>query len=148
MKIEEEIKQDKFQSVHHKAIINLLYTANWIQSKHQEFLKPFGITAQQFNILRIMRGQFPKSISASEIKSRMLDRNSDVSRLLDRLALKELISKSTCASDKRANDVCITDKGLDLLSRISIDQKIFVSFLKLSEEEAEKLSDLLDRSRS
>jgi DNA-binding MarR family transcriptional regulator len=66
-------------------VINLLYTASWLQSKQQDFFKPYGITAQQFNILRILKGQHPKSISATEIKLRMLDKNSDVSRLLDRL---------------------------------------------------------------
>src|SRR4051812_23290965 len=118
MTIEEEIQQKKFKSAHEKALINLIYTANWIQSKHQDFFKVYGITGQQFNILRILKGQHPKSISGTEIKSRMLDRNSDVSRLLDRLDVKKFITKTTCPTDKRASDVSITKEGIDLLKTI------------------------------
>jgi DNA-binding MarR family transcriptional regulator len=146
MKIEEEIQQSKFRNVSQKAIINLIYTTNWLFTKQQAFLKPFGITAQQFNILRILKGQYPKSISGKEIKSRMLDRNSDVSRLLDRLDLKKLISKKVCPNDKRAADVMITQEGLDLLSTLD-KSKIMDFSLPLSEEEAIHLSDLLDKIR-
>lgn len=145
-RIEEEIQQKKFNSIHQKAIINLIYTSNWLQNKQQEFFKAFGITGQQFNILRILKGQFPKSISGTEIKSRMLDRNSDVSRLLDRLAGKKLIHRRTCPNDRRALDVLITDQGIDLLKQISKTQKQD-SFLSLTEEEAGSLSDLLDKAR-
>jgi DNA-binding MarR family transcriptional regulator len=91
MNIEEEIRQYKFKSSQQKALLNLIFTFNWVHQKQQDFFKPFGITAQQFSILRILKGQHPKSISGTEIKSRMLDKNSDVSRLLDRLAVKKLI---------------------------------------------------------
>jgi DNA-binding MarR family transcriptional regulator len=148
MKIEEEIKQKKFKSAEQKALINLIYTSNWLQAKQQDFFKSFGITGQQFNIMRILRGQHPNSISATEIKSRMLDRNSDVSRLLDRLMLKNLIAKSTCPSDKRATDVSITDEGLELLKVIEKKEKEGAApVLALSDEEAEQLSNLLDKSR-
>jgi|SRR5687768_1477867 len=145
-KIEDEIRQKKFTSAHQKAVINLIYTSNWLQNQQQEFFKSFGITGQQFNILRILKGQFPKSISGTEIKSRMLDRNSDVSRLLDRLASKNLITKQTCPNDKRASDVRITDEGLALLNEINKTQKQD-QVLSLSDEEAERLSDLLDKAR-
>lgn len=147
MRIEDEIQQSKFKSAHQKAIINLIYTTNLLQARHQDFLKPFDITIQQFNILRILRGQHPKSISGTEIKSRMLDRNSDVSRLLDRLASKQLISRKTSADDKRATDISITDEGLKLLATLD-DQPVNIeTFLSLSEEEAIQLSNLLDKSR-
>src|SRR5688572_16586302 len=128
-------------------MLNLILTSNWVQNKQQELFKPFGITAQQFNILRILRGQHPKTISATEIKSRMLDSNSDVSRLLDRLEQKKLIEKKACPSDKRAADVFITDTGLDLLKSIDVEQKKFDNFLCLSEEEAGQLNSLLDKAR-
>lgn len=147
MKIEEEIKQPKFKSSHQKALINLLYTASWIQGRQQDFFKPFKITAQQFNILRILKGQHPQSISATEIKSRMLDRNSDVSRLLDRLVGKDLISKKTCPNDKRATDVNITEAGLELLKTLDKYQSEIDSVLTLTEEEALQLSHLLDKGR-
>jgi DNA-binding MarR family transcriptional regulator len=145
MKIEEEIKQVTFRNPHQKALINLIYTSNWLQTKQQEFFKSYGVTATQFNILRILRGQHPNSISATEIKSRMLDRNSDVSRLLDRLIQKKLVSKSTCPNDRRQSDVVITTEGLALLSTMAdqMDENI----LALSNQEASQLSHLLDKCR-
>lgn len=147
MKIEEEIKQQKFKSAHQKALLNLLYTASWLQGKQQDFFKPYKITAQQFNILRILKGQHPKSISGTEIKSRMLDKNSDVSRLLDRLVNKNLISKKTCPNDKRATDVNITESGLELLKSLDKFQNQMDGVLSLTEEEALQLSQLLDKGR-
>jgi DNA-binding MarR family transcriptional regulator len=148
MKIEEEIKQKSFRNPRQKAALNLTFTANWLQGKQQEFFKPYGITASQFNILRILRGQHPNKISGVEIKSRMLDRNSDIPRLLDRLVKKNLILKTVCPSDKRAADVTITEQGLDILSKIDqfIDQTEAIQ-IKLSLEEANLLSDLLDKCR-
>ncbi len=146
-KIEEEIQQKKFRSPHQKAVINLIYTANWLQNKHQSLFKSFGITGQQFNILRVLKGQHPKSISATEIKCRMLDQNSDVSRLLERMAGKLLITKTTCPRDKRASDVFITPQGLDLLRDIDKRQKEIDHVIELSEEEAVQLSELLDKCR-
>jgi DNA-binding MarR family transcriptional regulator len=149
MKIEDEIKQPRFRNPYQKVGINLIFTANWLMSKQQEFFKPYGITASQFNILRILRGQHPNKISGVEIKSRMLDRNSDIPRLLDRLVKKELITKTICPSDKRAADVMITDQGLALLDKIDllIDEREVLQ-ISLSKEEAAQLSDLLDKSRS
>ncbi|MFM7428703.1 MAG: MarR family winged helix-turn-helix transcriptional regulator [Flammeovirgaceae bacterium] len=148
MKIEDEIKQPKFRNAHQKAVINLLYTANWLIDKNNAFFKSYRITNQQFNILRILRGQHPTKISGAEIKNRMIDKNSDVSRLLDRLIVKKLIEKSQCPNDKRAADVIITQSGLDLLAEI--DKKMDQTdndVMNLSAQEAEQLSQLLDKSR-
>lgn len=147
MKIEDEIKQKAFHSVHQKAVVNLIYTSNWLIGNQQKFLSLFGITTQQFNILRILRGQHPNGVSATTIKSRMLDRNSDVSRLLDRLVKKELIVKKSCPSDKRATDVFITERGLKVLDDINKERHKIDNVLSLTEAEAELLSDLLDRAR-
>ncbi len=148
MILEEEIKQTQFRNIHQKAVLNLLFTANWIQNKQRELFEPFGITGQQYNILRILRGQHPHRISGAEIKNRMLDKNSDVSRLLDRLLAKGLIEKSQCPNDKRASDIGIADKGLTLLR--SLDNEMNRSdakVLDLTDSEAALLSDLLDKSR-
>jgi len=147
MKIEEEIKQQKFKTPHQKAVINLIYTTSWMQGKQKDIFKPFNITVQQFNILRILRGQHPTSTSATEIKSRMLDKNSDVSRLLDRLLAKNIISKKTSPNDKRAADVTLTEEGLELLKAIDKKQSQIDNVLLLNDEEALLLSDLLDKSR-
>jgi DNA-binding MarR family transcriptional regulator len=145
--IEEEIQQKKFRSVFHKAVINVIYTCKWLESKQHVYFKSFGITGQQYNILRILKGQHPKSISATEIKSRMLDRNSDVSRILDRLVLKNLITKNTCPDDKRASDVLITEEGLNLLKQIDKNELEINPIKSLTTEEATLLSDLLDKCR-
>ncbi|MBL7845410.1 MAG: MarR family transcriptional regulator [Cyclobacteriaceae bacterium] len=147
MKIEDEIKQQKFISNHQKAVINLIFTSNWLINQQQHFFKPFGITGQQFNVLRILKGQYPNSISAKEIKSRMLDQNSDISRLLDRLISKNLIEKKSCPKDKRATDVFITENGLTLLKEISRKQRDIDQVLTLTDSEAELLSNLLDKGR-
>jgi len=147
MKIEDEIKQQKFKTPLQKAVLNLLYTTSWMQGKQKDIFKPFGITLQQFNILRILRGQHPNSTSATEIKSRMLDKNSDVSRLLDRLLAKKVITKRVSSNDKRAADVNLTEEGLELLRAIDRKQTQIDSVLLLSDDEALMLSDLLDKSR-
>lgn len=147
MKIEEEILQPKFTSPNQKAVVNLMFTAGWLASRHQDFFKTYGITSQQYNILRILRGQYPQSISATEIKARMLDKNSDVSRLLDRLLAKNMIEKKASVSDKRASDVFITQTGLDLLTSIQLRQDELEGIMVLSPDEATQLSDLLDKCR-
>ena len=148
MKIEEEIQTTKFRNAYHKAAINLLFTASWLEGNNKEYFKVFGITPQQFNILRILRGQYPGKISVTEIKSRMLDKNSDVSRLLNRLIEKGLIEKAQCPNDKRAADVLITEQGLNLLKKIDqkVDQ-IDLDLFKLTGDEADQLNFLLDKCR-
>ena len=149
MTIEEEIKQNKFKSTHQKALLNLLFTANWIQNKQKELFEPFGITGQQYNILRILRGRHPQPIPAVEIKSRMLDKNSDVSRLLVRLTGKKLVKKNQCRNDKRASDICITESGLTLLNRLDpLINRADSQFINLSNQEVKHLSDLLDKARN
>ncbi len=147
MKLEDEIRQQKFSSPLQKALINLIFTSNWVQHKQQKVFRQYGITAQQFNILRILKGQHPRGISGTEIKSRMLDRNSDVSRLLDRLAAKLLIERKICPVDKRASDIFITTEGLSLLDRLAKQEREIDAVIRLSPEEAELLSSLLDRAR-
>lgn len=148
MRLEDEIKQTKFRNAHHKAALNLLFTASWLQGLNNEFFKEFGITGTQFNILRILRGHHPERISGVEIKSRMLDRNSDVSRLLDRLIAKQLVEKAQCPSDKRATDVIITKDGLKLLKKIDDEMdKTDTRIIGLTASEAKQLSDLLDKCR-
>jgi DNA-binding MarR family transcriptional regulator len=148
MTIEEEIQQSKFKSPHQKAVLNLLFTANWIQNKQRELFEPYGITNQQYNILRILRGQHPKSISGTEIKNRMLDKNSDISRLLDRLIGKKLVVKTPCPEDKRASNVSIDTSGLELLQKLDADiNNLDKQLLLLSKEEAIQLSSLLDKCR-
>jgi DNA-binding MarR family transcriptional regulator len=148
MKIEEEISQSRFRSAHQKAAISLLYTANWIENKMRVILGPFDITNQQYNILRILKGSHPRGLSASDMKNRMLDRNSDVSRLIDRLLVKSLVSRTQNPSDKRATDIQLTAEGLSLVDKMeSITQDLDGILGALTKEEANQLSDLLDKGR-
>lgn len=148
MDIEKAIKQTHFRNAYQKAAINLLYTSSWLVGQQKDFFSKQGITNQQFNILRILRGQFPNKISGADIKTRMLDQNSDVSRLLDRLIIKKLIVKSQCPNDKRAADIIITESGLDLLKKIDAEVENLDRLLSnLTKEEATQLSMLLDKSR-
>lgn len=148
MKIEDEIKQKHFQNVYHRLSVNILYTASWLQINHLRILKPFGITPQQFNVLRILRGQQPKAASVSLIQERMLDKSSNASRLVDKLLLKKLIDRKTCPDDRRQVDIKITEKGLQLLAELDEKMKLLDELMKsISEEEAEQTGNLLDKLR-
>lgn len=128
-----------------KAFINIKYTANWLSSKENIFFKPHGISPQQYNILRILRGA-KESIKVQIVKDRMIERAPNATRLMDKLCDKNFIKRERCEQDRRVVFVQITKLGLDLLS--TIDESTEVSFLeKLSEEEALALSNLLDKMR-
>ena len=148
MKLEEEIKQKKFRSEYQKLIINILFTGNWIQASQNKLLKPKGISLQQFNILRILRGQFPEPATLGLIQERMLDKNSNASRLVDKLKLKKLVERKESKIDRRQVDILITQKGLDTLSELDVlitEHEKLISFL--SEEEVKKINDSLDLLR-
>ena len=118
MKLEDEIHQKKFSSEFQKLTINLIYTNNWIASKHAEYFKNSDITIQQYNVLRILRGQFPNPSSVKLIKERMLDKMSDASRIIDKLKIKKLVVRKECPIDRRSVDILITEKGLELLKSL------------------------------
>jgi DNA-binding MarR family transcriptional regulator len=148
MSLEKDIKQTKFKSPHVKAIINIIYTNSWLESIQMEIFKPFDLTIQQYNVLRILRGHYPQPITVIAIIERMLDKMSNASRLVDKLLLKGLAIRRECPNDRRAVDVLITQKGLDLLAELDVLQDKWESQLHgLSEEEALQLSNLLDKLR-
>ena len=148
MKLEDEIVQKKFQSEYHKLSVNITFTHHWLVRFRQDIFKPVDITMQQFNILRILRGQYPNPASVNLLKERMIDKMSDASRLVERLRQKGLVVRKQCSEDRRAVDVLITDKGLKLLKEMDKESKQVEKLLsKLSETEAKKLNDLLDKLR-
>ncbi|MEP5338684.1 MAG: MarR family transcriptional regulator [Algibacter sp.] len=128
-----------------KALLNIIYTANWINSKQNTFFKPFGISPQQFNILRILRGA-GEAIKVQAIKERMLERAPNATRLMDKLCDKQLIKRLACPDDRRVVHIEITTKGLELLKVIDKDLKEDL-LENLSITEAILLSDLLDKIR-
>jgi DNA-binding MarR family transcriptional regulator len=148
MKIEEEIQQKKFRNEYQKSAINLIYTYSWLHNKQKNFFSQYNITSQQYNVLRILKGQFPDAISTSEIRSRMLDKSSDASRIVDRLSAKDLVKKITCKSDKRLVDVSLSNKGLELLAQIDTKMLEFDNlFSSINMEEAKELNRILDKLR-
>lgn len=148
MSIEKDIKQSNFKSPHIKAVINIFYTNSWLQTIQMEIFKPFDLTIQQYNVLRILRGQHPNPITVMAIIERMLDKMSNASRLVDKLLLKGLAIRTECPNDRRAVDVKITQRGLDLLEELDILQINWENNLRgLTDEEALQLSDLLDKMR-
>ncbi|MFT5078590.1 MAG: MarR family 2-MHQ and catechol resistance regulon transcriptional repressor [Saprospiraceae bacterium] len=142
--ISEDIKST-FANDKVKALLNVMYTANWIQNKQQTFFKPYMISSQQYNILRILRGA-GEAISVHTIKDRMLEKSPNVTRLMDKLCYKILITRVACASDRRVVHIKITKDGLQLLTEIdAAKRKDLLSNLTL--KEAGTLSDLLDKIR-
>jgi DNA-binding MarR family transcriptional regulator len=149
MGIEKDIQQLSFKSTKQKALVNILYTYGWIMEHIKSFLAKEGITHQQYNILRILRGSFPRPISTLQIRKRMIDKMSDTSRIVDRLVLKDLAKKTVCEKDKRLVDVIITNKGQELLQRIDAEASYFDQIMcQLSESEAIQLNYLLDKLRN
>lgn len=147
MKIEEAIKQKEFKSEYQKLFINIIYTANWLNNESIKTLKPFGISPQQYNVLRILKGQYPNAIMVNNIIDRMLDKSSNASRLVDKLKQKGLVERKTCNNDRRQVDIKITKNGIDLLSTISTEMNNLNNFSKVSIAEAMLTNDVLDRLR-
>lgn len=147
MSLEKDISQASFRNDYQKAIINIIYTYNWMNEKMKKVFDKEGITGQQYNILRILRGA-GKPISTLQIRERMLDKMSDTSRIVDRLVLKGLAQKTICKNDKRLVDVSISIKGKKLLEKIDQFEKEMDDILgNLSITEAKTLNKLLDKIR-
>jgi DNA-binding MarR family transcriptional regulator len=148
MEIGREIKQERFKNEHQKMLINILFTSSWLSSKHACTLKPYGISVQQYNILRILRGQHSTPVTINLLIDRMLDKNSNASRLVEKLRLKKLVERAVSSDDRRAVNVVITPKGLSLLTELDKQEELFLKELKnLSAKEAELVSSLLDKLR-
>lgn len=149
MKLEDEIKQKSFSSPYQKLMLNIFVTSSWFGTESARILKPYKITLQQYNVLRILRGQQGKPASVGLIQERMLDKSSNASRLIDKLVLKKLVDRKPCPSDRRQMDIKITGKGLELLSTLDSPMQDHDKNLSklISEEEARLVSDILDRIR-
>ena len=148
MHIDKEILSSKFEDNYHKAVVNITYTYGWINNLLRAEFEKYNLTYQQFNILRILRGQYPKPATVNLLKERMIDKMSDASRIVDRLVQKGLVSRCTNEKDRRAVDIRISDEGLEVLSKMDVEfiTRDFLSH-NISEEDAGKLSDLLDKLR-
>jgi DNA-binding MarR family transcriptional regulator len=147
MSIDQDINQRQFRNEYQKAAINIIYTYNWMSEKLSHIFEKAGITTQQFNILRILRGS-DKPLSTLQIRERMLDKMSDTSRIVDRLVLKGFVKKVICPKDKRLVDITITAKGRKILEKLDKHESEMDNIMNsISAPEAKTLNKLLDKIR-
>jgi DNA-binding MarR family transcriptional regulator len=147
MGIEQDIQQSNFRNEFQKMGINLLFTANWLNEQIGKILSEEGVTQQQYNILRILRGS-TTPLSTLKIRERMLDKMSDTSRIVDRLIAKELVVKNTCEKDKRLVDITLSPKGLNLVDQLDqFNDRIDALLKGINESEAKTMNQILDKIR-
>lgn len=148
MRLEEAIKSTRFSSEEHKVTLNILYSAWWLKTALSKELKNFGLTHEQYNVLRILNGKHPEALCVRDIASRMIEKNSNVPRILDRLLKKKLIKRNTSKEDRRETVIQLTPTGLSLLQNSSnqitsaIDHQI-----RLTKQEAKTINQLLDKMK-
>ncbi len=148
MRIEDEIHQKAFKDDYRRLLTNLLFTNNWINQQLTPFFKEFGLTLQQHNVLAILRGQHPDPVCFGDIQNRMVDRNSNVTRLIDKLIEKGCVTRDICQANRRMIDVRITEPGLRKLEQVDANfPRLFEKLHNLTEEEAVIVSNLLDKLR-
>ncbi len=135
----------KFPNEKVKALLNIKYTAGWLDQIGNDLLKPYNISEQQYNILRILRGAV-NEITVTEVKERMIQKSPNATRLMDKLCQKNLIERSRCENDRRVVFIKISKKGLDLIEKINMsDFDVYLN--RLTESEAKLLNKLLDKIR-
>ncbi len=148
MKIEEELRQKKFSSKRQMSHLNIMFTANWLVDQVEEVVKCFGITHQQYNVLRILKGKHPGCCAAGDIREVMIDKSPDLTRLIDRLVNKTFVTRRECVENRRKLDIAITDKGLALLEKIVPTlSKQLIGQTNITDQEANELNRILDKMR-
>lgn len=149
MRLEEALKTTNFADEKHKATLNLLYSSYWLKSHISVAMKDFGITTEQFNVMRILKGMHPKQMCVKDIGSRMIEKSSNVPRIIDKLILKELVQRGQSSEDKRETLVSLTEKGIEILleANKALDNST-KGILGISEEEAHQLNALLEKMRA
>lgn len=147
MTLEEQLKQKEFKTKRQRAYLNVVYTASVLNLEQTRLFKPFGLSLQQYNVLRILRGQNGTPVSIGLIQERMLDIQSNASRLIDKLEDKKLAIRKVCPNDKRQMEITITNEGLKVL--LELDEVIVLneSNIQLTDGEADMLNDLLNKLR-
>jgi len=147
-KIEDAIQQKEFKDPYNKLVVNLLFTHSYVVTSQNSLFKPHDLSPEQYNVLRILRGQNGAPTTVSSIQDRMLNKMSNASRLVDKLKIKDLVRREECPSDRRQVDVVITEKGLDLLGKLELlVEESNRKSLHLNLEEVHQLNDLLDKLR-
>lgn len=149
MKLEDELKQTKpFKSEIAKLVLNIQYTSSFFSGLISEKLKPFGLSPQQYNVLRILKGKHPNSYCNQEITCRMIDKSSNATRIVDKLLEKKLVSRTEDAADRRLVNIKITDSGIKLLKEIDAMLTAHEKTMKpFNEEKAKLMNEWLDELR-
>ena len=149
MGISEDLKQRTFNSETSKSVVNIIFTGNWMMQQMHDLLKPFGLTPQQYNVLRILRGQQNNPMTVLAITERMLDKMSNASRLVDKLVEKDLVLRRECPQDRRSVDILILPAGLDLLTQVDQVQNDWGKhFDTLGVKRLEEMNQILDEFRT
>ncbi len=149
MGLEEDIQQKKFATEFEKAAVNILFTGSWLHNINAVRFKKHDITPEQFNVLRILRGSYPKALMLSDVSCRMIDKNSNATRLVEKLRLKGLVNREVCPKNRRQVDISITEKGLAVLTKIDNESDEWLNTLKaITQAEAKELNRILDKLRS
>jgi len=148
VKLEEAIKSNRFTSEVHKAGLNILYTAWWLKTLASKELKEYGLTHEQYNVLRILKGKHPEQMCVRDIAQRMIEKNSNVPRIIDRLELKKLVKRSTSPNDKRETAIMLTPAGINILEIATTKvNKVFENTVIMEESSASTLNKLLEKIR-
>jgi DNA-binding MarR family transcriptional regulator len=147
--IEEEIKQQKkFESEYEKAAVNIMFTSGWLYNMNAARMKKHDITPEQYNVLRILRGSYPKPLMLSDVTCRMLDKSSNATRLVEKLRLKGYVKRELCETNRRQVDIVATEKVLSLLSKLDEEAAEWKESLKnITKAEAKELNRILDKLR-
>lgn len=149
MKLEDAIKSTKFKSKSHKAGLNVLYTAWWLKTLSTKEMKVFGLTHEQYNVLRILKGKHPETMCVKDIASRMIEKSSNVPRIMDRLEIKKLIKRTQGEVDGRQTVITLTNSGIEVLDKVTIKlDKLWTNSISISEAEADTLNNLLEKLRT
>ena len=148
MSLEQDIKQEKFTNEFQKMAVNLMFTSSWLSNNNAARFKAHAITPEQFNVLCILRGSHPKKMMLADIACRMIDKNSNATRLVEKLRQKDFVTRAICENNRRQVDISITLKGLSLLKKIDSESQTWVDSLKnVTQTEAKELNRLLDKLR-
>lgn len=148
MKLEQAIQSTKFRSEVHKAGLNILYTAWWLKTVMSRELKEFGLTHEQYNVLRILKGKYPDQMCVRDIACRMIEKSSNVPRIIDRLELKKMVKRSTSAIDKRETVITLTQSGITILQATTeAVNEVMDEMLSISNQDATVLNRLLEKVR-
>src|SRR5580765_7726763 len=144
MKLEKAIKSNKFRNEVHKAGLNILYTAWWLKTMMSRELKEYGLTHEQYNVLRILKGKHPEQICVREIACRMIEKNSNVPRIMDRLEAKKLVKRASSDSDRRETVIVLTPAGINILQHSTERiNKLMDKIILIDEQRAADLNQLL-----